>query len=239
MIIPTGVKINGKSVYDLFGLILSSYNIAPPEVKQNFVSVPGRNGDLDFSEALTGYPLYGNRLITLTLGGKMSRKMWFQTRTNVLNSVHNKQVQLIFDEDDQFFWQGRATVQDDFSIGQQVATFSVQINAQPYKLELRDGGSAEGWLWDPFNFLTGIIREYYRIQINGFYTLNIAGLEMPVIPEFTVTESADLSVEYEEKKYMLQDGINKFYSIITKRGDNIFTFSGKGIVTVNYRGGEL
>ena len=71
MIVPKGVEINGKNTWEQFRLILSSYNISPPEAKQNFISVPGRSGDLDFSEALTGYPMYGNRKITLVLGGKM------------------------------------------------------------------------------------------------------------------------------------------------------------------------
>ena len=44
MIVPKGVEINGKNTWEQFRLILSSYNISPPEVKQNFISVPGRLG---------------------------------------------------------------------------------------------------------------------------------------------------------------------------------------------------
>lgn len=37
-----------------FGLILTSYKYTPPEAKTEYVSVPGRDGDLDFTEALYG-----------------------------------------------------------------------------------------------------------------------------------------------------------------------------------------
>lgn len=239
MIVPKGVEINGKNTWEQFRLILSSYNISPPEVKQNFISVPGRSGDLDFSEALTGYPMYGNRKITLVLGGKMSPMDWFALRTAVLNAWHNRKVQVVFEEDPGFYWEGRATVQDDFDRGYYVATFSVAIHAQPYKLEIRDGGSASPWLWDPFSFVDGVIREYYQIQVNGEYQLNIVGLYKPVIPVFRVSDADNLKVEFHGKAYTLQNGTNKFYNIVTQPGDNLFKFTGSGTVTVEYRGGTL
>lgn len=239
MIVPKGVEINGKNTWEQFRLILSSYNISPPEVKQNFISVPGRSGDLDFSEALTGYPMYGNRKITLVLGGKMSPMNWFTLRTSVLNAWHNRKVQVIFEEDPGFYWEGRATVQDDFNRGYCVATFSVVIHAQPYKLEIRDGGSASPWLWDPFSFVDGVIREYHQIRVNGEYQLNIIGLYKPVIPIFKVSDADNLKVEFYGNMYTLQNGTNKFYEIVTQPGDNILKFSGSGTVTVEYRGGTL
>ena len=33
----------------------------PPDVKTNYIDIPGGNGSLDLTEALTGYPLYSNR----------------------------------------------------------------------------------------------------------------------------------------------------------------------------------
>jgi len=53
---------------DDLGLYLKSYSYTPPEVKTEYVSVPGREGDLDFTESLygdNGTVHYGNGTLEL------------------------------------------------------------------------------------------------------------------------------------------------------------------------------
>ena len=59
---------NGVDFYHQFHAVLEDYDIESPEPKIVKVSVPGRNGDLDMSEALTGTIAYNNRQITVRLG---------------------------------------------------------------------------------------------------------------------------------------------------------------------------
>ena len=52
-----------------WGLTLTGWQLSAPEYKSNFVSVPGRDGDLDLSTALTdGEPRYNNRELTAKIG---------------------------------------------------------------------------------------------------------------------------------------------------------------------------
>lgn len=239
MIIPTRCYLNGNDTWKQFELVMSSKNIAPAEAKQNFQSIPARNGDLDLSEALMGIPFYGNREITITLGGKKARAEWTRTLSNVQNKYHNRKVQIIFEDDPSYYWEGRLTVNDDFELGNEVGTFSVTVNAQPYKMEMRDGGEGTCQAWDTFVFATDIFRNYHGLQVSGTITVNVYGNQMPVIPEFEVSAAQNLTVEYQGKTYQLQNGMNKFYDIVTGPGDNLFTFSGTGVVTIHYRGGSL
>ena len=48
-------------------LTLTGWQLSDPVYKANFVSVPGRDGDLDLTTALTdGEPRYNNRTLTAT-----------------------------------------------------------------------------------------------------------------------------------------------------------------------------
>lgn len=239
MIIPTRCYINNNDTWTQFELVMSSKNIAPAEPKQNFIELPARNGSLDLSEVLTGMPMYGDREITVVLGGKKKRIDWEQTKSAFQNFYHNRSVQVLFEDDPNYYWEGRLSVNDDFELGNEVATFSFTLNAQPYKLELRDGGSASCQAWDTFVFETDIFRDYYDIEVDGETSVNIYGNTMPVIPVFVVSNAENLQVQFKGQTYPLQNGTNKIYSIVTTQGDNILTFTGKGIVTINYRGGSL
>ena len=239
MIIPTRCYLNGNDTYDEFRLIMSSKNIAPAEPKQNFLELPARNGNLDLSETLTGLPMYGNREITVTLGGKMSRVAWMQILSKFNNRYHNRTVQVTFEDDPNYYWEGRLSVNDDIELGQEVATFSFLLNAQPYKLESRDGGEGSCQAWDTFVFSTDIFRDYYGLTVDGTLTVNVYGNEMPVIPTFNVSNADGLKVSFGGQEYSLTNGKNKIYDIVTMPGNNILTFSGKGTVTIEYRGGSL
>ena len=49
-----GVTIGDKHTFKDWGLICTKIEISDPERKTYYVSIPGRDGDLDLSEALSG-----------------------------------------------------------------------------------------------------------------------------------------------------------------------------------------
>lgn len=55
-------KMNGKNTWDDWRLIPSSRPLySPPEPKTNYIDIPGADGVIDASEAISGYPVYNNR----------------------------------------------------------------------------------------------------------------------------------------------------------------------------------
>lgn len=228
--------INGKHTFYDYGLYVTNTDpVDPPEVKSQYVQVPGRDGDIDMTEALTGYTIYGNRKITLTLGGKKLSTQWGTFISDFLNEIHGKQVKLVFDDNKDYYYIGRATVEADYKRGNEIASFTVTINAEPYKYSVLD--STEPWKWDSFSFVNGVIREYSKITVNGTRQYTIIGSKMPVIPIFEA--SADMKVTFEGKQYNLSAGRNKIYDIILRDKEYILTFAGNGTVDIEYRDGRL
>lgn len=82
--------------WDDWGMFLTDVEITEPEVEVNTATVPGRHGVLDYSEALTGAPVYHNRTITLTLlkCGKMA--WWHEEYSRLLELLHGKVTKLYF-----------------------------------------------------------------------------------------------------------------------------------------------
>ena len=49
--------------YDMekdFGLKLIDVSLGTPEIKKESIDIPGSNGELDYSETITGYPVFKN-----------------------------------------------------------------------------------------------------------------------------------------------------------------------------------
>ena len=110
--------------------------------------------------------------------------------------------------------------------------------AEPFKYDLT--ASDDDWLWDPFNFETGIIRELAGITVSNGKSVTITGGGMPTVPEFVVTESASLAVTYNGKSHnMLLPGTYRFPAIKIGADDVTLQFTGSGKLSIRYRGAYL
>lgn len=228
--------LNGKHTYTDYGLYVTNNDpVEPPEVKAEYIEIPGRNGQIDLTEALTGYTVYNNRQIVLELGGKKRSQDWPGFMSNFLNELHGQSVTVIFDNDPSYYYVGRATVESDYEKGNEIARFTLTINAEPYKYS--NQSTTEPWLWDPFSFVDGVIRYYNQIQVNGTAQIRVIGSEMPVIPIFTA--SAAMQVQFDGKTYDLAAGSNKIYDIVLMNQAYTLTFTGTGTVSINYKAGRL
>jgi predicted phage tail component-like protein len=231
-----GVSLNGKHTNYDYGLYVTNTNpVAPPVAKTQHIEVPGRNGNIDITEALTGYTIYGNREITLQLGGKKIENAWPSFMSNFINEIHGKQVKVIFDDNPDYYYIGRATVESDYTRGNRIATFTVTIDAEPYKYEVLS--TIDAWKWDSFSFVNGIIRQYNNIAVSGSREYTVTGSEMPIIPVFVA--SSNMTVAFEGKTYQLKAGENKLYDIVIQNKQYQLTFTGNGTVSIIYRAGRL
>lgn len=229
------VKINDIDMLETYKMALRDRHCVQPPVPKTFYrDVPGADGSLDLSEAIAGKIVYNRRQITLNFGCGYPINKWPALFSEILKKFHGKIGKVIFDDDASYYYIGRMTVSD-YNRVATLGTFSIVIDADPYKYELTSG--EEDWLWDDLDFETGIIREYGNLAVNGEYNLIIDGTEKWVIPEFVA--SASLLVEFEGHEYQIKEGTNKVYDIVIKEGENILKFKGYGTVTVKYRGAML
>jgi hypothetical protein len=132
-----GVYIGGKHCWNDYGMILAKKTIGLPTAQTYSVEVPGRNGLLDLSEALTGGVVYSNRTISLSFvtAEKFSGKSWADFLSFLSNDVHGRKTKIVFDEDATYYYTGRGTVETtEFKNGKM--TVSLSFDCEPYKLKM-------------------------------------------------------------------------------------------------------
>lgn len=231
-----GVKIGEKHTYKDWNLILTTTDIDFPDPKTETVDIPGANGELDFSEVLTGEILYKNRTIKIELEMIDKFENWRNKISEISNYLHGKKMKMIFDDDPSYYYYGRLTV-NDFKSNKSTGTISIEADVEPYKYDLYS--SIEDWLWDPFNFETGIISELKEIKIIKQRKVVIIGRRLKSIPTIEVLDTENMVVEFEGNRYNLNKGKQRVLNIEIKEGENILRFYGNGTISIDYRGGSL
>ena len=229
-----GVKIGERHTYNDWNLILISKTIGFPSPKIETEDIPGADSSLDFSEVLTGDVHYDNRTLEFEFEMIDPVKNWDNKISEITNYLHGKKFKIILDSDPSFYYYGRVSI-NDFKSNKTTGTISIEADVEPYKYDL--WSSIEDWLWDPFNFETGIIYETKNIEISGQKLLTIVGRRLKCVPIIEV--SNDMIVEFEGVRYNLTPGKQKVLDMQIKEGENTLKFIGDGIVSIDYRGGSL
>lgn len=183
---------------------------------------------------------YSNRPISIELGGKKPRDNWDIFISDLRNLVEGREIKVIFDNDSGFYWTGRASIQG-YDRNREIGTFTLAIpKADPYKYNVAD--STEDWLWDSFDFETGIIDEGTEITVRTGETkmYTIVPDQMPFVPTIyvSVLGSAGLKMTANGETYTLMKGKNRFADITVNTEDVVLSFTGTGTLTIRYRRGH-
>lgn len=228
-----GVTFGTKHSYDDFGLILSSKSIGLPEPKTESVSVIGRNGDLDLTEALGDTVTFENRKLQFKFSLINGARDWTGTLSSLANFLHGQKMKIVMDADKTFYYYGRCSI-NKFETDKTLALITVDCDVEPYKLEVNS--ASDPWIWDTFSFVNGII-YVNSVKVDGSLKVNLINRSKVVSPTFTA--SAAMTVTWNGTTYSLPKGKKTFYDIRLQEGDNYVTFNGTGTVTIDYRGGSL
>ena len=152
MSIFMGATINDEHTFrDWNAAISNSDIISVPEPNTVLVDVPGRNGRLDLSEALTGDVSYSNRTIKLVLVASVNIQSWQDMCEHIFNKFHGRKVKVTFDDDPGHYYSGRASVSDPQRI-RNGASLTLTVDADPFryakteKLVIIKGSSPSGFI---------------------------------------------------------------------------------------------
>lgn len=231
---PYGILIDDdKHTYADFKLRITSINIDMPDVKTEKIDLPGADGYVDMTDYFGAK--YENRKIKIT--GDLEDKSyggWMNSISQISNYIHGKKRKLVLDWDAGFYYVGRGKCEYDKD-NRIYSEITLTFDCEPYKYEFT--ATDEDWVWDTFDFETGVIREYANMQVTGSLIFNAVGYPMPVVPK--IVASTDMTVTFDGTTYSLKAGTNYFPDIEIKEGDNRLVFTGTGVITVSYRGGSL
>lgn len=133
-----GVYFDGRHSYYDFGLWLSNRpDLGSPNPKTNTIEVPGADGIIDMTEANAGEVKFTNRTIVLNFVAMAEIKDQAEFKMRIMTALHGKTIsQIVFDEDSDWFYSGRATVAfskvQSWKLG-----CTITIDAAPYATKIR------------------------------------------------------------------------------------------------------
>lgn len=230
------VTIGTKNTWDDWHLIPASRPLFnPPSVKTNYIEIPGGDGVLDLSTALTGRPTYGNRIGSWDFFIQNGYKSWTALYSEIMSYLHGQSFQAILEDDPAYYYEGRFNV-NQWRSDKDCSRIVIDYNVGPYKRDVV--GTGTRWLWDPFNFETGVIKSYKNLIVSGSLSIDVIGDMMPVTP-IIISTANGMKVTFEGRTYILSCGTNNMKTMVIHSGVNQMVFTGNGKVTIQIMGGRL
>lgn len=213
-----GVTFGEFNTAEDWDLILNAKSLTPPEPKTTYVSVEGRDGDLDLSETLTGEIRYNNRSASFTFlltEGTYSERE--ELIDQIMSAVHGKRLDIIDPDRPDYYLDGRCTMTSR-SNNKAYGSITIEANCNPWffaKTETRRAFTISS-------------ETSIALTNNGGKTLT---------PEVVVTGSVTLA--FDGSSVSLSAGTYKLTGLKLKTGSTVITANGSGTVTFVYREGVL
>lgn len=112
--------------------------INPPEVKTQYVDIPGADGSIDLTESLAGRPAFSDRegsiefvvLNDFDIDGYNYN--WITVYTDVMEYLHGKSMRMVLDDDPEYFYEGRFRV-NSWKSDANHSTITIDYRVSPYK----------------------------------------------------------------------------------------------------------
>lgn len=195
---------------------LARLELSSPPFQTNLVQIPGRDGPLDLSAALTGgAPRYNSRTLKLTLenseGTRLEREHWIREMIFELDG-YRKPIWL--PDDPGHYLEGRIHVVRDYN---DLAHASVTVTA-----------TCDPWLYnneETVHTLAATAQAQKALFVNyGRRT---------VVPVLYVT--GFVSLEYMTNAWTMSEGSYQLPDFVLTPGSHELTYSGDGVVTITYR----
>lgn len=244
-----------KNTWEHWRLVPSSRPVfAPPEQKVKTVDIPGGDGLIDLSQALTGYPVYQNRKGSMEFVVMNDFKPWQTAYSDILDYLHGQKLRAFLEDDPEYFYEGRFTV-NEWKSEKDWSRIVLDYDVGPYKW--RRQSSIDDWLWDPFNFQNGVIYPaLFKDIAVGETPLDVAARpyvfgRAPVCPVFHVTTSMGWGVNVQfvnkqlgiDKTTLVHDGTEQVpeFLLFGRQGASFRFWCGRGTgqVSIEFRTGRL
>lgn len=193
--------VGGVDLQERFGLVMTDESVlGPPPLKRCEVDVPGGDGSIDLSDALSGGPVYGNREHSLVLRMEVGGPREFErVKTEVSNLLHGRRLRYELTCDPGYSYEGRFEV-DEYYSRMRSGCVRLKVAADPYKLKERCA---------------------YRVNAAGGVTVNLLCGRMRACPTIEVARRALVSKD--GTSWVLESGASRIRDLILSGDDNVVT----------------
>lgn len=196
---------------------LAACELSPAEYQQKLVEVPGRDGSLDLSAALTnGAPAYHSRELTVKLecseGNRLTRAAAINTMVNWLDGWR---VDIVLPDDPDHYITGRVSVAKEYNDNAHAA---VTVTA----------------VCDPWRY-SQLERIYTLLADETEQTMLLANDgRRTAVPLLSISGGTVL-LKYGSYSWALGDGTYQLPDLVLPQGGGTLTYSGTGTVGIRYR----
>lgn len=198
---------------------LSGFTLTAAHAREQYTEVPGRDGDLDLSTALTdGVPKYGSRTLTVTLersdGTRLEREAAIDTMVNWLDGWR---MDIRLPDDDLHYMTGRVHVEKNYN---DPAHAMVTVTAV-----------CDPWKYNNFDTVLTLTATAETTEVR----LPNAG-RRTALPTITITgEGANVLLVYGAYSWALGAGVYQLPDLTVPQGGATIAYSGTGTLRINYR----
>lgn len=130
------VMVGGRDLSIAFGLMLiDGTELSPPEPKTYTVDIPGGDGVIDLTEALTGDVAFERRSQEFAFG-IVGPEDWERTKTEVSNFLHGRYLEYSLSWDPGYVYRGRFSIKEYTQhglTGTRYGQITIEVDADPYK----------------------------------------------------------------------------------------------------------
>ena len=236
------VTFGDKNTWDDYHLIpLTRPVFNPPTQKTNLIDIPGADGSLDLSNALTGYPVYDNRQGSMEFAVDNDFKEWTVAFSDILNHVHGRTLDVFLEDDPNFIYKGRFAV-NVWKSDKDRSSIVIDYVVNPYKVSKLSSIEDETQ------------KEYFNnISIDSDVKMEktFVGLigRMPVCPTFVVstTNAVGMDIRFVndelgidvESHFSDGDTINPdfIFTNLSPTNTNKLYISGHGTLSIVFKSG--
>lgn len=234
------INIGDINTWDNWHLVpLTRPLVNPPEVKTEYIEIPGANGSLDYTEALTGAPVYKDRTGSWEFYVMNGYQEWNVLYSNILSYLHGKRFKIVLESDPDYIYEGRLSL-NEWASEKERSKIVIDYVIDPFK-KAKDGMTAD-WRWDDLTCDSDAYIVYYgNFDVNNpnktnpkwrnLYNPHDTELSIPI------TVSAPMHVFHYGYEADFETGTTE-NALTLYPGDNIMYFTGVGRVTVSYRKGD-
>ena len=231
------INIGEFNTWDSWHLVPSSRPLVnPPEVATEYVEIPGADGSLDYTEVLSGKPVYRDRKGSWEFIVMNGYQEWHQLYDLLLSTIHGKKFTVSLDDAPEYEYTGRITL-NEWRSEEHNSTITIDYVLAPFKKLA--SGTVSDWKWDDLTFDSGAYIIYYgTFDVSGtkertIYNPGSDSVELSL----TLTDTMEVTINGKTRTY--PSGLFEHSGFILGPGSNAATFTGNGRVTLNYDKGEI
>lgn len=177
-----GVTIGTTDTLTEWGLmLLSDITIGSPPLKSVLIDVPGRDGTVNMSYAVSGEPVFNDRSISLTLFKAVDDSILNTIRAELATHCHGKMMRLVLPTDSTHYYMGLFSIGD--ITGYNSGKIPVSVISEPYA------------------YKNEVTTQSITIPSGGTSTVTLANEERPA--SVSLMTSGNITIAYNGATYAL------------------------------------